>query len=91
MYYKYIIFLEIVNKILPVLSLFCPQDTKMIHFEGRIGVRMRVNGEIMTRIFIVEDEKPIADLIKMNLTNKGYLCEVTGNRRQTYWSANGTI
>ena len=82
MYYKYIIFLEIVNKILPVLSLFCPQDTKMIHFEGRIGVRMRVNGEIMTRIFIVEDEKPIADLIKMNLTNKGYLCEVVHDGKQ---------
>lgn len=28
----------------------------------------------MIRILIVEDEKPISDLIKMNLTDEGYIC-----------------
>lgn len=30
----------------------------------------------MNRILIVEDEEPIANLIKMNLTNAGYSCDV---------------
>lgn len=30
----------------------------------------------MNRILIVEDEEPIANLIKMNLTNSGYSCDV---------------
>ena len=29
----------------------------------------------MIKILIVEDEKPIADLIYLNLTNAGYQCE----------------
>ena len=30
----------------------------------------------MIRILIVEDEEPIANLIRMNLTRAGYQCEI---------------
>lgn len=33
-------------------------------------------GVLMNRILIVEDEEPIANLIRMNLTNAGYSCDV---------------
>lgn len=33
----------------------------------------------MIKILIVEDEEPIANLIRMNLVKSGYLCEVAGD------------
>ena len=32
----------------------------------------------MIRILIVEDEKPISDLIRLNLQSAGYLCDCAG-------------
>lgn len=36
----------------------------------------------MNRILIVEDEEPIANLIRMNLTNAGYSCDVANDGQE---------
>lgn len=42
----------------------------------------------MFRILIAEDEEPIANLIRMNLTKAGYLCTWApdGKARQILWN-----
>lgn len=37
---------------------------------------MKIGEKNMNKILIVEDEEPIANLIKMNLKNAGYFCDV---------------
>ncbi len=57
MYYSISFFLESFNKILAVFSLFCPLDTKMIHFEGRIEESVKNKLEKLTRQFVPERHK----------------------------------
>jgi DNA-binding response OmpR family regulator len=39
-----------------------------------VGGKMPLEGCAVIKIFIVEDEKPISDLIEMNLSEAGYAC-----------------
>ena len=57
MYYSISFFLESFNKILAVFSLFCPLETKMIHFEGRIEESVKNKLEKLTRQFVPERHK----------------------------------
>lgn len=46
----------------------------------------------MYRILVVEDERPISDLIEMNLSEAGYtcVCAYDGWRRRTCWRRRAT-
>ena len=45
-------------------------------------MKLHERGLAMSKILIVEDERPIADLIMMNLTRAGYQCDYASNGKR---------